>query len=103
MKPLVYKTLDLAAHPWQHALVAEWCRPLDLKESVKFLNGGTRIRRCLPFEFMDGVVEDFRLSVLWPDEYVYELLTANGIEYSYAADREDAYQFFEKAFTKETK
>lgn len=103
MKSSDYKTLDLKTYPWQHALVADWTRPLDLKEAVKTIGDGTRIRRALPYEFPEGVIEGFRPSVLWIGEYVYEVLTSHGLDYYYMADREDAYQFFEKAFTKETK
>ena len=56
------KTLDIEAHPWQIAFITPWLKPLETGESV--IASGPYVRRALPTEKIDGIVERSRRSFI---------------------------------------
>ena len=91
------KTLDIEAHPWQIAFITPWLMPLETGESV--IASGPYVRRALPTEKIDGIVERSRRSFIWPDERVYDVMGEKGSEIFYAAPMKDSLRFFTNAFS----
>lgn len=91
------KTLDIEAHPWQIAFITPWLKPLETGESV--IASGPYVRRALPTEKIDGIVERLWRSYIWPDECVYDVMGEKGAEIFYAAPMKDSLRFFTNAFS----
>lgn len=96
-----HKTLDLAAHPWQLALLEPFVKPLEAGDAVCYTLEGD-LRRLLPHEFADGfVVDPERQSIAWPDQRWYTLLTPLGLDLQLGISRKNAIEFFSKVFSEE--
>ena len=96
-----HKTLELEQCPWQIALLEPWLRPLCIGEVVT--STGPYIRRALPSDKNTSIIEGYRSSRLWADEYIYEVASARGQDIYYAMPKGEAYRFFAKQFSKDSK
>lgn len=95
-----HKTIELDKYPWQIALFADLLLPLEKGEAVCFSEG--HVRRALPQETVEGVIEDRTRSKVFKNEYIYDIMTDIGIDIYYAAP--DAYllPLLIKHFSKDT-